>query len=66
MAQTATATRRAGISAEEWQVRVQLAACYRIFAMLGLDDLIYTHISARVRGPRITSCSIPSGCSTRR
>lgn len=35
----------------EWQTRVDLAACYRMIAMFGLDDLIYTHISARVPGP---------------
>lgn len=51
MAQAAKATKRAEMTAGEWQTRVQLAACYRIFAMLGLDDLIYTHISARVPGP---------------
>ena len=36
------------VSAEEWQVRTDLAACYRIIAMNGCDDLIFTHISARV------------------
>jgi ribulose-5-phosphate 4-epimerase/fuculose-1-phosphate aldolase len=35
----------------EWQVRVDLAACYRLVAMFGWDDLIFTHISARVPGP---------------
>ena len=35
----------------EWQVRVDLAACYRIVADYGWDDLIFTHISARVPGP---------------
>lgn len=39
------------VSAEEWQVRVDLAACYRIVAMYGWDDLVFTHISARVPGP---------------
>lgn len=38
------------VSAEEWRVRVDLAAAYRIVAMLGLDDLVFTHISARVPG----------------
>ena len=38
------------VSAEEWQVRVDLAACYRIIAMYGWDDLVFTHISARVPG----------------
>lgn len=39
------------VSAEEWQLRVDLAACYRAVAMHGWDDLIFTHISARVPGP---------------
>jgi ribulose-5-phosphate 4-epimerase/fuculose-1-phosphate aldolase len=38
------------VSDEEWQVRVDLAACYRIIAMYGWDDLVFTHISARVPG----------------
>ena len=38
------------VSAEEWQVRVDLAACYRAVAMYGWDDLVFTHISARVPG----------------
>jgi len=32
----------------EWKVRLDLAACYRLAAMHGWDDLIYTHISARI------------------
>ena len=39
------------VSAEEWQVRVELAALYRLVALYGWDDLIYTHISARIPGP---------------
>lgn len=39
------------VSDEEWQTRVDLAACYRIIAMHGWDDLVFTHISARVAGP---------------
>jgi ribulose-5-phosphate 4-epimerase/fuculose-1-phosphate aldolase len=38
------------VSEEEWQVRVNLAACYRLIAMYGWDDMIFTHISARVPG----------------
>jgi ribulose-5-phosphate 4-epimerase/fuculose-1-phosphate aldolase len=38
------------VSAEEWKVRVDLAACYRLVAHYGWDDLIFTHISARVPG----------------
>jgi ribulose-5-phosphate 4-epimerase/fuculose-1-phosphate aldolase len=39
------------VSDEEWQLRVDLAACYRVIAMYGWDDLVFTHISARVPGP---------------
>lgn len=39
------------VSAEEWQLRVELAACYRLVAMYGWTDLVFTHISARVPGP---------------
>ncbi|AAY90246.1 class II aldolase/adducin family protein [Pseudomonas protegens] len=38
------------VSAIEWQTRVDLAACYRLVAMHGWDDLIFTHISAKVPG----------------
>jgi ribulose-5-phosphate 4-epimerase/fuculose-1-phosphate aldolase len=40
-----------GVTAAEWERRVDLAACYRLVAMFGWDDLIFTHISARVPGP---------------
>jgi len=39
------------VSAEEWRVRCDLAALYRVVAQHGWDDLIYTHLSARVPGP---------------
>jgi ribulose-5-phosphate 4-epimerase/fuculose-1-phosphate aldolase len=42
---------REGVSAEEWQTRVDLAAAYRAVAIYGWDDLVFTHISARVPGP---------------
>ena len=42
---------RQNVSAAEWQQRIDLAACYRLVAMFGWDDLIFTHISARVPGP---------------
>lgn len=35
----------------EAALRVDLAACYRLIAMFGWDDLVFTHISARVPGP---------------
>jgi len=39
------------VSDDEWQLRVDLAACYRLIALYGWDDLVFTHISARVPGP---------------
>ena len=39
------------VSAEEWKARVDLAALYRLVAMHGWDDAIFTHISARIPGP---------------
>lgn len=42
---------RRTVSAEEWQLRVDLAAAYRLVALYGWDDLVFTHISARVPGP---------------
>ena len=39
------------VSTEEWQLRVDLAACYRLVAAYGWSDLVFTHISARIPGP---------------
>jgi ribulose-5-phosphate 4-epimerase/fuculose-1-phosphate aldolase len=39
------------VSAEEWDTRVNLAAAYRLVALFGWDDLVFTHISARLPGP---------------
>jgi len=39
------------VSPEEWQLRVDLAAAYRLVALYGWSDLIFTHISARLPGP---------------
>lgn len=41
----------AGISEEEWKIRCDLAALYRLVAHHRMTDLIYTHISARIPGP---------------
>jgi hypothetical protein len=41
----------AGCSAEEWAIRVDLAAAYRLVAHFRWDDLVFTHITARVPGP---------------
>jgi len=39
------------VSEAEWRVRVDLAALYRLAALYGWDDMIYTYISARIPGP---------------
>jgi ribulose-5-phosphate 4-epimerase/fuculose-1-phosphate aldolase len=33
---------------DEWKARVELAACYRVFAMLGWTEMIYNHITVRL------------------
>jgi ribulose-5-phosphate 4-epimerase/fuculose-1-phosphate aldolase len=43
-------SRREQVSADEWRLRVDLAAAYRLVALFGWDDLVFTHISARVPG----------------
>jgi ribulose-5-phosphate 4-epimerase/fuculose-1-phosphate aldolase len=49
---SATATDiRLKVSAAEWEARVNLAAAYRLIALYGWDDLVFTHVSARVPGP---------------
>jgi ribulose-5-phosphate 4-epimerase/fuculose-1-phosphate aldolase len=40
------------VTAEEWQLRVDLAACYRLVALYGWSDLVFTHITARIPGPQ--------------
>jgi ribulose-5-phosphate 4-epimerase/fuculose-1-phosphate aldolase len=42
---------RQQVSAAEWEARVNLAATYRLLALYGWDDLVFTHVSARVAGP---------------
>ena len=39
------------ISAEEWRTRIDLAAAYRLVALMGWDDMVYTHITAKIPGP---------------
>ena len=43
-------SKRSQVSPEEWQVRVDLAACYRLVALWGMTDMIANHISVRVPG----------------
>jgi ribulose-5-phosphate 4-epimerase/fuculose-1-phosphate aldolase len=44
----ALARPRDSIHPEEWQARVQLAACYRVFDLLGWTEMIYNHITVRL------------------
>jgi|TARA_R110001583_G_scaffold42513_2_gene135238 ribulose-5-phosphate 4-epimerase/fuculose-1-phosphate aldolase len=46
-----TASLKNQVSDAEWQLRVDLAAAYRLVAMFGWDDLVFTHITARIPGP---------------
>jgi ribulose-5-phosphate 4-epimerase/fuculose-1-phosphate aldolase len=41
---------RNDVSAQEWQARIDLAACYRLVDQYGMADLIYNHITARIPG----------------
>jgi ribulose-5-phosphate 4-epimerase/fuculose-1-phosphate aldolase len=61
MADDASAAVRSRVSAEEWQARVDLAAVYRLVALHGWDDLIFTHISMRVPGPEVHFLINPYG-----
>ncbi len=42
---------QAHVSPEEWQMRVDLAAAYRLVADFGWSDLVFTHLTARLPGP---------------
>jgi len=42
---------RSQVGDVEWQLRVDLAACYRLVAHFGWDDLIFTHLTVKVPGP---------------
>ena len=50
MATLATVDTTNEMAPGEWEARVDLAAAYRLVALYGWDDLIFTHISARVPG----------------
>lgn len=39
------------VTPQEWEARVNLAAAYRLIALYGWDDLIFTHVSVRLPGP---------------
>ena len=41
---------RVQMSEAEWEARQELAACYRVFAMLGWSEMIYNHITLKIPG----------------
>ena len=51
MADGASPSLKSKVSEAEWRTRVELAALYRLVALHGWDDMIFTHVSARVPGP---------------
>ena len=50
LSQVRIASLRGKVSTEEWETRVDLAACYRLIAHYGMSDLVYNHVSSRVPG----------------
>jgi len=57
---------REQVTPEEWQARVDLAACYRLVALYGYTEGIANHISARVPGTHDQFCSTRTACFTKR
>ncbi|MFO1274235.1 MAG: class II aldolase/adducin family protein [Rubrivivax sp.] len=49
----------------EWQLRVQLAGCYRVFDLLGWTEMIFNHITLRVPGPQRVFLINPFGLAYR-
>jgi ribulose-5-phosphate 4-epimerase/fuculose-1-phosphate aldolase len=50
LSQAGAVSLRNKVSPEEWAMRVDVAACYRLVALYGMNDLVYNHISGRVPG----------------
>lgn len=50
-----------GMDAAEWRLRLELAACYRVFDALGWTELVFNHITVRVPGPETTYLINPFG-----
>ncbi|MEO6896011.1 MAG: class II aldolase/adducin family protein [Caldimonas sp.] len=58
-------SRPPSMAAEEWRLRVQLAACYRVFDHLGWTELVFNHITVRVPGDRPAYLINPFGLNYR-
>ena len=52
------------LSDAEWQLRIELAACYRVFDWLGWTESIFNHITVRVPGPERHFLINPFGSGT--
>ena len=50
LSQAAGVSIRSKVSPQEWAMRVDVAACYRLVALFGMNDLVYNHISVRIPG----------------
>ena len=50
-----------GMDATEWRLRLELAACYRVFDALGWTELVFNHITVRIPGPETTYLINPFG-----
>src|SRR5918995_4102358 len=61
MQQTARAAKELPVSEAERKARVELAAAYRIFDMLGWVEMIFNHITVRVPGPELRFLINPFG-----
>jgi len=57
---------RNDVSAQEWQARTDLAACYRLVDAYGMTDLIYNHITRTYPRHRASAHQSLRACSTRR
>src|SRR3954466_3463728 len=61
MKQAASNVRELPVSEAERKARVELAACYRVFDMLGWTEMIFNHITVRVPGPEVRFLINPFG-----
>ncbi|HEX5476522.1 MAG TPA: class II aldolase/adducin family protein [Burkholderiales bacterium] len=61
MEQTARAAKAAPVTEAERKARIELAACYRVFDMLGWTEMIFNHITVRVPGPELRFLINPFG-----
>lgn len=61
MQNTARAVQDLPMTDAERKARVELAACYRVFDMLGWTEMIFNHITVRVPGPELRFLINPFG-----